>query len=158
MLGSLFLMAVLSSELNTDRFSVSKDLLPFGVPSEFSDGLAPVLTPDELVGCIRSHLSVEKARLELNLKYAKLRVEESHGIINKQKRLKSAPKDELDRQLDEIEKSVAEESSLTENTRQFLSQRTKFFKESRLFSESCGSRTYKASDVRALFPNGIPDQ
>lgn|GEM_PF-6793180 len=158
MLGSLFLLALLSTEMNSDRFSISKDLLPFGVPSEFADGMSPVLTLEELLACFNTYVSVERQRLQLGLKHSILAVEESYGVVNKQRRLKNAPKDDLDRQLDEIEKSAAENSNLMKNTREFLLLRTKFFKEYLAFAEDCGSKTYRSPDVRTLFPNGVPKQ
>ena len=63
----------------------------------------------------------------------------------------------MDRQLDEIERSVAEQNSLMKNTREFLLLRSKFFKEYLAFAEECGSKTYRSSDVRAIFPNGLPE-
>jgi hypothetical protein len=62
----------------------------------------------------------------------------------------------LDKQLDEIEESVAEQNNLMKATREFLLLRTKFFEEYLAFAEECGSKTYRSSDVRTLFPNGVP--
>ncbi|TCV68630.1 hypothetical protein [Neorhizobium sp. S3-V5DH] len=157
MLGPLLIFALLSTDLNSDCFSLSKDLLPFGVPSEFADGRSPVLTSKELLACFNRYAAVERQRLHLGVKRATLAVEESSGVINKQQREKSAPKDDLDRQLDEIERSVAEQNNLMKNTREFLLLRTKFFKEYFAFAEECGSKTYRSSDVRAIFPNGVPE-
>lgn len=156
MLGPLLIFALLSTDLNSDRFSLSKDLLPFGVPSEFTDGRSPVLTPEELLACFNRYTAVERQRLQLGVKRATLAFEESYGVINKQKRQKSAPKDDLDKQLDEIEESVAEQNNLMKTTREFLRLRTKFFEEYLAFAEDCGSKTYRSSDVRTLFPNGVP--
>ncbi|MBW6424646.1 hypothetical protein KX729_24650 [Rhizobium sp. XQZ8] len=156
MLGPLFLLALLSGDISSDRFSLSKDLLPFGVPSEFADSRSPVLTIEEVATCFSTYAVVERARFRLEVERLKMAVDESHGVMNTQRRLNKAPVDELDKQLDEIEKSVAENSSLTRNTREFLSQRTKFFKEYAAFIEDCGDKAYRASDVRTLFPNGVP--
>ena len=156
MLGPLFLLALVSSDISSDRFTLSKDLLPFGVPSEFADDRSPVLTIEEVAACFNAYVEVEKARLKLNLDRATLAADESHGVVNRQKRLKIMPKDDLDTQLDAIEKSLAENSSLMRSTRDFLARRTQFFREYLAFSEECGSKVYNASDVRTLFPNGVP--
>jgi len=156
LLGPLFVIALLSGDISSDRFTLSKDLLPFGVPSEFADDRSPVLTIEEVAACFNTYVTVQKARLKLELDRAKMAVDESHGVMNRQKRPNKTPKDELDKQLDEIEKSLAENSSLMRDTREFLLRRTKFFKEYTAFIEDCGDRTYRASDVRTLFPNGVP--
>lgn len=156
MLGPLFLFALLSSDINSDRFSLSKDLLPFGVPSEFSDGRLPVLSIEEVAACFDMYAAVERTRLKLAVDRSQLAVDEAHGVMNRPSRLDNVPKDELDRQLDEIEKLVSEHSNLTKNTREFLLQRTGFFKEYAIFIEDCGGKAYRASDVRTLFPDGVP--
>lgn len=125
------------------------------MPSEFADGRSPVLNPEELLACFNRYAAVERQRLQLGVKRATLAVEESYGVINKQ-RQKNAPKDDLDKQLDEIEESVAEQNNLMKATREFLLLRTKFFEEYLAFAEDCGSKTYRSSDVRTLFPNGVP--
>jgi hypothetical protein len=156
LLAPLILLALLSSDISSDRFALSRDLLPFGVPTEFDDGRSPVLTIEEVAACFNTYVAVQRARLKLDLDRARLAVDESHGVINRQKSLNKVPKDELDKQLDEIERSLAENSSLMRDTREFLSRRTKFFREYAAFIEDCGDKTYRASDVRTLFPNGVP--
>lgn len=156
MLGPLLIFALFSTDMSSDRFSISRDLLPFGVPAEFADGRSAILAPEELRACIIRYAAVEKERLQLSIKRLALAVDESHGVVNKQRQT-SAPKDSLDMQLDEIEKSVAEQNDLTRNTREFLRLRANFFAEYLAFADDCGSKTYRSSDVRTLFPNGVPD-
>jgi hypothetical protein len=85
LLGPLLIFALFSTDISSDRFSVSRDLLPFGVPAEFADGRSPILTPEELRACIIRYAAVERERLQLGVKRLALAVEESHGVVNKQR-------------------------------------------------------------------------
>uniref|UniRef100_UPI00289E00BF hypothetical protein n=1 Tax=Rhizobium sp. TaxID=391 RepID=UPI00289E00BF len=122
MLNVVFVIALVSGEISEHRFEVEKDLLPFGVPIEFSAGAADILDMEELTFCINEFSSLERERLELNVQFLQLSIDAKHGLSNRGERKDISPKDALDKQLDEIERSVAEDSSLSRNIRIFLSK------------------------------------
>lgn len=155
LLNVIFLIALVSGETSEYRFTVARDLLPFGIPIEFSDDAAGVLEIEELTFCINEFSSLERERLELAVESSQLSFEAKYGPSNKRERKDNDLKDALDKQLDEIERSIAEESSLSRHIRQFLSRRTKYFELYTAFGVNCATRAYRPSDVRVLFPTGV---
>jgi hypothetical protein len=156
LLGTLIILALLSTAVDADRFSLQKDLLPFGVPSEFADSRLPILDREELLACINTFVSLERRRLQLGVDRASLAIEESQGLVNT-RRAPSPPEDELDRRLDEIQATVADDTDLRKKIRDFLKLRTDFFEQYSAFAKDCGSKAYRSSDVRLLFPGGLPN-
>ncbi|MDO6963324.1 hypothetical protein [Rhizobium alvei] len=154
----LVFMAAAGADGSGEMFSIERDLLPFGVPRQFSkrvDSDEP-LSEKELRACLAAYASLESTRLELQLDESKLVISELERSAQKMRVHK--PVDEIDKQMDAVEEGLTQlQPLLSDEIELFLKKRLGYFADRNAFDQTCASKTYDADMVRKLFPDGIPN-